>query len=113
MKLLRKDKLLKLKRKNQGNLKLIKAIDKFIEDIENSELKDKFELIESRPDADRVHSNDFFFFDINIHRTLALVVFNEQYAEILWVGNHDEYDSTFKGNKKTIETWLRNHGKIK
>ena len=113
MKLLRKDKLLKLKRKNQGNLKLIKAIDKLIEDIENSELKDKIELIESRPDADRVHSNDFFFFDINIHRTLALVVFNEQYAEILWVGNHDEYDSTFKGNKKTIETWLRNHGKIK
>ena len=104
---------MKLKRKNQGNLKLIKAIDKLIEDIENSELKDKLELIELRPDADRVHSNDFFFFDINIHRTLTLIVFNEQYAEILWVGNHDEYDSTFKGNKKTIETWLRNHGKIK
>ena len=113
MKLLRKDKLLKLKRKNQGNLKLSKAIDKLIEDIGNSELKDKLALIESRPDADRVHSKDFFFFDINFHRTLALIVFNEQYAEILWVGNHDEYDSTFKGNKKTIETWLRNHGKIK
>lgn len=113
MKLLRKDKLLKIKRKNQGNLKLTKAIDKLIEDIESSELKDKIDLIESRPDADRVHSEDFFFFDINIHRTLALIVFNEQYAEILWVGNHDEYDSTFKGNKKTIETWLRNHGKIK
>ena len=54
-----------------------------------------------------------FFFDINIHRTLTLIVFNEQNAEILWVGNHDEYDTTFKGNKKTIETWLRNHGKIK
>ena len=104
---------MKLKRKNQGNLKLTKAINKLIEDIESSELKDKLELIESRPDADRVHSEDFFFFDINIHRTLALIVFNEQYAEILWVGNHDEYDSTFKGNKKTIETWLRNHGKIK
>jgi len=113
LKLLRKDKLLKIKRKNQGNLKLTKAIDKLIEDIESSELKDKIDLIESRPDADRVHSEDFFFFDINIHRTLALIVFNEQYAEILWVGNHDEYDSTFKGNKKTIETWLRNHGKIK
>lgn len=113
MKLLRKDKLLKLKRKNQGNLKLIKAIDKLIEEIESSEWENKLELVELRPDADRVHSEDFFFFDINIHRTLALVVFNEQYAEILWVGNHDEYDSTFKGNKKTIETWLCNHGKIK
>jgi len=113
LKLLRKDKLLKYKRKNQGNLKLNKAIDKLIEDIENSVWKDKLDLVESRPDADRVHSDDIFFFDINIHRTLTLIVFNEEYAEILWVGNHNEYDSTFKGNKKTIETWLRNHGKIK
>ncbi|MCK5824588.1 MAG: type II toxin-antitoxin system HigB family toxin [Ichthyobacteriaceae bacterium] len=66
-------------------------------------------LIESRPDAGRVHSED----DINIHRTFAMIVFNEQFAEILWVGNHQEYDATFKGNKKTIENWLRNHGKIK
>ncbi len=112
MKILRKDKLLKLKRKNQGNLKLIKAIDNLIKDIENSYWKDKLELIESRPDADRVHRDNFFFFDINIHRALALIVFNEEYAEILWVGNHEEYNLTFRGNKKTIETWLRNHGKI-
>ena len=113
MKLLRKDRLLKLKRKNQGNVKLSKAIERLIEDIEISEWNDKLELIESRPDSDRVHSEGFFFFDINIHRTIALIVFSEQYAEILWVGNHDEYDLTFKGNKKTNETWLRNHGKIK
>jgi len=94
-------------------LKLTKAIDILIEDIESSDWKDKLELIESRPDADRVHSEDFFFFDINIHRILTLIAFNDEYAEILWVGNHDEYDSTFKGNKKTVETWLRNHGKIK
>ena len=113
MDLIRKDRLLKLKRKNQGNVKLSKAIDKLISDIENSEWKNKIEVIESRPDADRVHSNDFFFFDINVHRTMVLVVFIEQEAEILWVGNHTQYDTTFKGNKKTIETWLRNHGKIK
>jgi len=94
-------------------LQLTKAIDKLIDDIENADWKDKLELIESRPDADRVHSKDFFFLDINIHRTLALIVFTEQYAEIIWVGNHDDYDFTFKGNKKTVETWLRNHGKIK
>lgn len=44
---------------------------------------------------------------------MIMIFFNEQEAEILWVGNHDEYDKTFKGNKKTIETWLRNQGKIK
>lgn len=111
--LIRKDKLLKLKRKNQGNVKFSKAIDKLIRDIESSEWKNKLEVIESRPDADRVHSDNFFFFDINVHRTMILIAFNEQEAEILWVGNHAEYDSTFKGNKRTIEIWLRNHGKIK
>ncbi len=100
MKLIRKDKLSKLKKKNKGNLKLLKAIDKLIEDIESSDWKNKMDVIEFRPDADRVYSDNFFFFDINIHRTLTLVVFNKEYAEILWVGNHSEYDSTFKGNKK-------------
>ena len=111
--LIRKDKLLKLKRKNQGNMKLSKSIDKLIADLESSEWKNKLEVIESRSDADRVHSDNFFFFDINIHRKMILIEFNEQEIEILWVGNHAEYDKTFKGNKKTIETWLRNHGKIK
>jgi mRNA interferase HigB len=94
-------------------MKLSKAIDKLIRNIEGSEWNNKLEVIESRPDADRVHSDNFFFFDINIHRSMILIAFDEQEAEILWVGNHAEYDSTFKGNKRTIETWLRNHGKIK
>ncbi len=94
-------------------MKLSKAIDKLIYDIENSDWKNKLDVIETRTDADKVHSDNFFFFDINVHRTMILIVFNEQEAEILWVGNHSEYDSTFKGNKKTIETWLRNQGKIK
>ena len=113
MYLIRKDKLLKLKKKKQGNVKLSKAIDKLIQDIENSEWTNKFDVLQLRPDADRVHSDNFFFFDINIHRTMILVEFTEQEAEIIWVGNHSEYDHIFKGNKKTIETWLRNQGKIK
>jgi len=111
--LIRQDKLLKLKRKNQGNIKLSKAIEKLIFEIENSEWKNKMEVIESRLDADRVHGDNFFFFDINIHRTMILIVFDEQEAEVIWVGNHSEYDKIFKGNKKTIETWLRNQGRIK
>jgi len=113
LELIHKSKLLKLKRKNQGNVKLLKAIDKLIFDIENSKWKDKMEVIKVRPDADRVHSDNFFFFDINVHRTMILIVFDEQEAEVLWGGSHSEYDKTFKGNKKTIETWLRNQGKIK
>ena len=113
MDLIRQDKLLKLKRKNQGNIKLSKAIEKLIFEIENSEWKNKTEVVESRLDADRVHGDNFFFFDINIHRTMILIVFDEQEAEVIWVGNHSEYDKIFKGNKKTIETWLRNQGRIK
>jgi hypothetical protein len=33
-----------------------------------------------------------------------MIFFTEQYAEILWVGTHDEYDSTFKGNVLKHET---------
>ena len=84
-----------------------------IEDIETADWKDKFDIIKKRPDADRVHGDNFYFFDINIHRTMIMIMFHEQEAEILWVGNHDEYDTIFKGNKKTIETWIRNQGKIK
>ena len=109
--LFRSDKLLKLKRKNQGNINLSKAIEELVFEIENSEWKNKMEVIESRPDADRIHSDNFFFFNINVHRTMILILFDEQEAEILWVGNHAEYDKIFKGNKKTIETWLRNQGK--
>ncbi len=111
--LIRKDKLLKVKRKNRGNVKLSKAIDKLIFEIENAEWENKLDVMESRPDADRVHSDNFFFFDIHIHRTMILIVFDEQEAEVLWAGSHSEYDKIFKGNKKTIETWLRNQGKIK
>jgi len=111
--LLHKNKLLKLKKKNQGNVKLQKAIDKLISDIESAEWKNKFDILKDRKDADKIFGDNFYFFDINIHRTMVLIVFDEQEAEILWVGTHSEYDKTFKGNKNTIETWLRNQGKIK
>ncbi len=113
MELLRKDKLLKLKKKNLGNKLFIKAIDKLIDDIENAEWRTKFDVISDRPDADRIHGDDFFFFDIHIHRSMIMIVFQDNEAEVLWVGSHDEYDKTFKGNKYTIETWIRNQGKIK
>lgn len=113
MDLLHKNKLLKLKKKNQGNVKLQRAIDKLISDIESAEWKNKFDILKDRKDADRIFGDDFYFFNINVHRTMILIVFDEEEAEILWVGTHSEYDKIFKGNKKTIETWLRNQGKIK
>lgn len=108
MELLRKNKLTKLKRKNQGNSKLIHAIDKLILDIESTNWTKKTDIKSSRPDADCVHSDGFYFFDINIHRTMILVVFEDNEATVIWTGSHDKYEKTFKGNKITIEKWLRN-----
>lgn len=86
---------------------LIKAIDKLISDIESADWTRQTDIKQSRPDADCVHSDGFYFFDLNIHRTLILVVFEEREATVIWTGTHSEYDKTFRGNKKTVEKWLR------
>lgn len=112
MNLLNKRKLLKLAKKNQGNKKLTEAIKKLIEDIESAEWKNSLEIKDERPDADNVHPEGFYFFNISIHRTMILIVFEESEASIVWTGNHQEYDKIFKGNKNTIEKWLRNQNLI-
>lgn len=72
------------------------------------------ELKADRKDADCVHDDGFYFFDLNVHRTMTLVEFSEGVEEgiiqVLWVGSHDEYERIFKNNKKTIEKWLRDQG---
>jgi len=60
-----------------------------------------------------VHKDGSYFFDLNVHKTLVLIIFEESEAIIQWVGTHNDYESTFKNNKRTIETWLRNKGQIK
>jgi mRNA interferase HigB len=107
LKLLQKHKLTKLKNKNRGNLKLTKAIDKLISDINDAKWKKQTDIKKTRPDADCVHSDGFYFFDLNVHRTMILIVFEDNEATVIWTGSHDEYDKTFKGNKTTIEKWLR------
>jgi mRNA interferase HigB len=112
LELLQKSKLLKLKRKNRGNTKLIKAIDNLISDVESTNWTNKIDVKISRPDADCVHNDGFYFFDINIHRTMILIIFEDEEAIVVWAGSHDEYDKIFKGNKSTINKWLRNQKMI-
>jgi len=110
--------LVKLKRKNRGNAGLAKAIDQLVDDIKEAAWKSKEDVIADRADADQVHSDGFYFFDLNIHRTMALVeLCNSDETEtgtvsILWAGSHDEYERTFKNNKNIIAKWLRNQGLI-
>jgi len=84
LELLHKNKLVKLKKKNRGNSKLISAINKLISDIEGADWIKKTDIKLSRPDADCIHSDGFYFFDINIHRTMSLIVFEEEEATVVW-----------------------------
>lgn len=101
----------KLKRKNSGNSLLANAIDKLLNDLKQSNWKNKLDIIKQRPDADCIY-NDFYFFDINVHRTFILIEFEDDEATIVWCGSHDEYENTFKNNKSTIKKWLKAKGYI-
>jgi hypothetical protein len=104
--------LVKIKKKNTGNNPLCDAIDKLINDLESFNPKNTG-LKKIRKDADSVHSEGFYFFDIDLHRTLILIeTENEGEATIIWASSHQEYERTFRNNKATIERWLRNRDYI-
>ncbi|OMQ10385.1 type II toxin-antitoxin system HigB family toxin [[Flexibacter] sp. ATCC 35103] len=112
MRIIGKRTILKIQKKNIGNKKLCIEIDKLISDLEKFN-PDKESIIDMRNDADCVHNNGFYFFNINIHRTLIMIEFDDDgEATIVWAGTHQEYESTFKNNKLTIEKWLRKNGYI-
>ena len=107
MRLLNKKLLLKLKRKNRGNLILQKEIDSLIDLIERNEWKNQQELKQIRMDADCVDPDGFYFFNISLHRTMILIELEENEATVVWAGSHREYSRVFKNNKRTIRAWLR------
>ncbi|OYT16700.1 MAG: addiction module toxin RelE [Bacteroidetes bacterium 4572_77] len=95
-------------------MKLIREVKQLINEIENSTWETPHELTKNRPDADCVSGGEFYFFNINIHRTLILIEFEENgEATIVWAGNHDDYELTFKNNRNVIKKWLRDNSWIK
>ena len=103
--LTRKKILVKLKTKNKGNIPLVTEIDELIKKIEASAWKSKEEIQAARPDADQVHSDGFYFFDINVHRTLILVEFDDD-SEAKWFGPVPI--KSMKALLRTIRRSLRN-----
>lgn len=113
MRIVNKFILQKLRNKNIGNVKLIRAIDKLISDLEISNFKTPQELTDSRPDADCVYGGAFYFFNISVHRTMILIEFEDDgEATIVWAGNHDDYEKVFRNNRDVIQGWLRNNSWI-
>lgn len=110
MRLINKKKLEKFKRKNRGNKILSKGIIDLIEAIESNNWNNGLELIETRIDADCVHNDGFYFFDITrADRTMILIEFDDNEATVIWVGNHNDYTTTFRNNKNTIKAWLKSN----
>ncbi|KAA0989698.1 type II toxin-antitoxin system HigB family toxin [Dyadobacter aurulentus] len=101
--------LFRLRDKNRGNVKLSKAIDQLIQDLENAKINSLSEIKLVRSDAEKVHNAGYYFVDIHNHRTLILVVIEDQEATIVWAGHHQDYERTFRNNKKSIEKWLKNN----
>jgi len=89
---------MKVKKKNQGNQKLWREIDKLLLTIEGFHPEDSTEEF-LRKDADQVHSAGFYFFNISVHRTMILIELEEEgEATIVWAGSHQEYETVFKNN---------------
>ena len=81
-----------------------------ISEIENAGWKNPADVKSSRPDADNVHSDGFYFFNLNVHRTMILIEFEGNgEATVVWAGSHQEYEKTFRNNKNTIKKWLRDN----
>jgi mRNA-degrading endonuclease HigB of HigAB toxin-antitoxin module len=88
---------------------LTRDIDKLIQDIEMNKWESQTELKASRSDSDCVHSEGFYFFNININRVMILIEFQDGEATVVWNGNHREYENTFRNNKTTIKKWLKDN----
>jgi mRNA interferase HigB len=108
MNVIGKKRLEKLKRKNHGNSSLHAAIDELLHQLESKKWSNQTDIVRDRPDADCVHSDGFYFFNIHVHRTMVLIEFEEHgEATIVWCGSHDEYEIIFKHNKNTVKKWLK------
>ena len=87
MRLIGKDKILKHQKKNMGNLSLYNEINALIHQLENFNPATQ-RIHDVRPDADCVHADGFYFFDIQTHRTFVMLEFDEAgEATIIWVGS--------------------------
>lgn len=110
--MLNKKLLKKLLNKKKGDKALSKTIFKLVQDFEDNNIETVEDLLSIRPDADKVHADGFYFFNMKDSRTMIMIVSEDDQAAILWCDSHDKYELTFKNNKSTIKKWLKNKNYI-
>lgn len=72
-------------KKNKGNTKLRSEINKLISTIETAKWSKSTQIKKARPDADRVHPEGFYFFNIAIDRTMILIELDEEKQQLCGV----------------------------
>lgn len=107
MDLFGKDKLFKYAKKDKN---LQKEINAFVEKFEKARWQKSSDIQEDFPDVDLI-SKEAYIFNIKSSRTLIVIFFSDNEAEIAWAGNHNDYDRLFN-NKKTILRYLKDRGFI-
>jgi hypothetical protein len=60
-----------------GNTLLIQSIDQLVDDLENKDCSNQQQLKKIRPDADLVHNDGFYLFNIQVHRVMILIEFED------------------------------------
>jgi hypothetical protein len=114
MRVINKKIFFKLIQKNKGNVRLKKEIEMLLAELESSRIGSLEDLNTFRKDADKVHNDGFFFFNLHIHRTMVFIKIDDfEEAEVVWVGTHQAYEQVFRNSKEVIEKWLRSNGWIK
>ena len=112
MELFGKSILKRYQKKNRGNKPLETGIKELNRVWQEAKWENYAEAKKQRKDCDRVHMEGFFFFDpTKSHRILVGMFFDVQEINVLWIGDHDEYDSIFN-NKGAIAKWLKKKGHV-
>lgn len=89
---------------------LQKVINDFVEKVEKANWKNDADLKVTFPDADRIFKNVYVFDLTGSDRTLTLVYLVNEQVQIVWAGNHQEYERELKNNKDTIRKFLKQKG---
>jgi mRNA interferase HigB len=87
-----------------------KVVNEFVKKVQRSTWKNDADVKADFPDADRIFSNVYVFDLTGSDRTLTLVYFINGQVQIVWAGNHQEYERELKNNKDTIRKFLKKKG---
>jgi mRNA interferase HigB len=93
----------------RGDATLEKAFNDFLAAVTAANWQNDADVKNTFHRADRILGG-FYVFDIGSNHNLSLVLFNKGQFEIIWAGNHDDYEATFKNNKDTIKKFLKKKG---